>query len=82
MKSRKSYPRTLSCRTSRTGRTNGETVSHNGFSGFTQRVLRFHTTDFIISHNGFHGNPLRFYSLPVAELLITSCGFTHNRLRI
>lgn len=73
MKSRKSYPRTsrtlsyrtsrtLSYRTSRTGRTNGEMVSHNGFSGFTQRVLRFHTTVFTVSHNGFHGNQLRFYS--------------------
>lgn len=37
----------------RTSRTNGETVSHNGFTHFTQRFYSFHTTDLAVSHNGF-----------------------------
>ena len=40
-------------RTSRTGRTNGETVSHNGFTRFTQRIYSFHTTDFTAFRKGF-----------------------------
>ena len=49
-------------RTSRTGRTNGETVSHNGFTGFTQRFHSFPTTDLLITSCDFTHNQLRFHS--------------------
>ena len=58
-----------------------ETVSHNGFCRFTQRISSFHTTDLAVSHNGFHGIRLPTSRQLVADFTATSCGFTHNRLR-
>lgn len=59
-----------------------KSVRTDGGNGFTQWILPFHTTDFIISHNGFSGFTQRISRHPVADFTVTSCGFTHNRLRI
>ena len=58
-----------------------KSVRTDGGSGFTQWILPFHTTDFIISHNGFSGFTQRISRHPVADFTATSCGFTHYQLR-
>ena len=59
-----------------------ELICTDGGNGFTQWILPFHTTDFIISHNGFSGFTHRISRHPVTDFTGPSCGFTHNQLRI